>query len=190
MKRFGILFCNFLFLFFLLLANLSCTHTQKNVTNTTGNIIVFETSLGFFEVKLFPDNAPKTVARIKELVSSGFYNGIIFHRVIDGFVIQGGDPTGTGSGGSGQKIPDEFNNGLKHDKEGVVAMANTGQPESQDSQFYITLAPLPHLDGKYTIFGQVISGMSIVKKISKVKTEANDKPLIVVKMITVSLEDE
>ncbi|MGB9696114.1 MAG: peptidylprolyl isomerase [Ignavibacteria bacterium] len=162
---------------------------QKTFTGT-GDIMKIETNKGIIKIKLFPDKAPKTVARIKELVNEGFYNGIIFHRVIDGFMIQGGDPTGTGTRGSGQTIPDEFNNGLKHDSKGVVAMANTGRPNSQDSQFYITLAPQPHLDGKYTIFGKVINGMEVVEKIGKVKTDARDKPLEEIKMIKVTLEEE
>jgi cyclophilin family peptidyl-prolyl cis-trans isomerase len=190
MKRFIIYSLPFIFLVLFSLLNYSCTHSQNNTTKSTGNIAIFETSLGTFEIKLFPDKAPLTVARIKELILKHFYDGIIFHRVIDGFMIQGGDPTGTGTGGSGQTIPDEFDNGLKHDKEGIVAMANTGRKDSQDSQFYITLAPQPHLDGKYTIFGEVISGMNVVRKIGKVKTGANDKPVTEVKMISVSLEDE
>lgn len=166
------------------------TDTAQKTITSTGNIMKIETNKGIIKIKLFPDKAPKTVARIKELINKGFYNGIIFHRVIDGFMIQGGDPTGTGTQGSGQTIPDEFNNGLKHDSKGVVAMANTGRPNSQDSQFYITLAPQPHLDGKYTIFGKVISGMDVVEKIGKVKTDARDKPLEEIKMMKVTLEDE
>jgi cyclophilin family peptidyl-prolyl cis-trans isomerase len=158
------------------------------MNNNTGNVILFETSLGNFSVELNPEKAPKTSARIKELVESGFYNGLIFHRVIDGFVIQGGDPKGNGTGGSGTPIPDEFDNGLKHDKEGVLAMANSGRPNSQDSQFYITLAPLDFLDGKYTVFGQVISGMDVVRKIGKVKTGTGDKPVEDVKMLKVSVQ--
>lgn len=164
--------------------------TAQKTSTEAGNIMKIETNKGIIKIKLFPDKAPKTVTRIKELVNKGFYNGIIFHRVIDGFMIQGGDPTGTGMQGSGQTIPDEFNNGLKHDSKGVVAMANTGRPNSQDSQFYITLAPQPHLDGKYTIFGKVISGMDVVEKIGKVKTDARDKPIEDVKMIKVTLEEE
>jgi cyclophilin family peptidyl-prolyl cis-trans isomerase len=160
---------------------------DKSDSKSEGDIMQIVTSMGTIKIKLFPDKAPKTVARIKELVNKGFYNGIIFHRVIDGFMIQGGDPTGTGTQGSGQPIPDEFGNGLKHSKEGVVAMANTGRPNSQDSQFYITLAAQPHLDGKYTIFGEVVSGMDVVKKIGKVKTVAGDKPVDDVKMTKVTM---
>lgn len=161
--------------------------TDKTEVKSAGDIMQIVTTMGTIKIKLFPDKAPKTVARIKELVNNGFYNGIIFHRVIDGFMIQGGDPSGTGTKGSGQPIPDEFGNGLKHSKEGVVAMANTGRPNSQDSQFYITLAAQPHLDGKYTIFGEVVSGMDIVKKIGKVKTGAGDKPTEDVKMTKVTM---
>lgn len=152
-------------------------------------ILTLETTYGTIKIQLYQDKAPKTVARIVELVRNNFYNGIIFHRVIDNFMIQAGDPTGTGAGGSGQTIPDEFNNGLKHDKEGVVAMANTGRPNSQDSQFYITLGPQPHLDGKYTIFGQVIEGMDVAKKIAKVPKDNRDKPLEDVKIIKATVTD-
>jgi cyclophilin family peptidyl-prolyl cis-trans isomerase len=172
------------------LINLNCMHSENNGTKKDINVIRFETNMGTFDVKVFPDKAPKTAARIKELAASGFYNGIIFHRIIDAFVIQGGDPTGTGMSGSGTPIPDEFDNGLKHDKEGVLAMANSGRPNSQDSQFYITLAPLPFLDGKYTVFGEVISGMDVVRQIGKVPTGAGDKPLKDVVMTKVYLLNE
>jgi len=167
------------------------TDDSKNTeVKSKGDIMQIETTMGTIKIKLFPDKAPKTVDHIKALVNKGFYNGIIFHRVIDGFMIQGGDPTGTGTSGSGQTIPDEFNNGLKHDKEGVVAMANTGRPNSQDSQFYITLAAQPHLDGKYTIFGEVVSGMDVVKKIGKVKTAGQDRPVTDVKMTKVTMVEK
>jgi cyclophilin family peptidyl-prolyl cis-trans isomerase len=188
MKRLILFLIPLIFIFSFSVINISCTHSQS--LNTTGNLAIFETSMGTFQVKLFPDKAPKTVARIKELISKHFYDGIIFHRVIDGFVIQGGDPTGTGTGGSGQTIPDEFNNGLSHYKEGIVAMAHSSLKNSGDSQFYITLAPQMHLDGKYTIFGEVVYGMNVVHKIAKVETGQNDKPLKDVKMISVTLEDE
>lgn len=167
--------------------------TKKEDTKkeeVSGNIMKIETTMGTIKVKLLPDKAPKTVAHIKELVNKGFYNGIIFHRIIDGFMIQGGDPTGTGTQGSGQTIPDEFNNGLKHSKEGIIAMANTGRPNSQDSQFYITLAPQPSLDGKYTVFGEVTEGIDVVKKIGKVKTGPGDKPEKDVKMTKVTMVDK
>jgi cyclophilin family peptidyl-prolyl cis-trans isomerase len=183
----------FIAIFFLILfslINLNCMHSDNSGNKTVSNTIRFETNMGTFDVKVFPDKAPKTSARIKELAASGFYNGIIFHRIIDTFMIQGGDPTGTGMSGSGTPIPDEFDNGLKHDKEGVVAMANTGKPNSQDSQFYITLAPLPFLDGKYTVFGEVVSGMDVVRTIGKVKTGTGDRPVKDVVMTKVYLLEE
>jgi len=162
----------------------------KTDEKSTGDVMKIVTTMGTIKIKLFPDKAPKTVEHIKALVNKGFYNGIIFHRVIDGFMIQGGDPTGTGSGNSGQTIPDEFGNGLKHNKAGIVAMANTGRPNSQDSQFYITLDATPTLDGKYTVFGEVIDGLDVVKKIGKVKTGVNDKPVEPVKMTKVTMDDK
>ena len=174
----------------LILLTLTFLNFSSSKTITDKNIVKMETSMGTFKIKLYPDKAPKTVAGIKELVGIGFYDGLIFHRVIPMFVIQGGDPTGTGMGGSGIVIPDEFDNGLKHDKEGIVAMAHSGKPNSQESQFYITLAPQPHLDGKYTIFGEVTEGMDVVKSIGKVKTDKEDKPKKEIKMLNVTLEEE
>ncbi len=128
-----------------------------------GNTMVIETAYGTIEIQLFPNDAPKTVARIKELVNQGFYNGLSFHRVVPGFVVQGGDPRGDGTGGSGQNIPAEFNS--RQHVEGTVAMARAADPNSADSQFYISLGRHPHLDGQYTVFGQVTSGMDAVKQI-------------------------
>jgi peptidylprolyl isomerase len=128
-----------------------------------GNMLVIETQYGTVEAELFPDDAPKTVARIKELVNKGFYNGLQFHRVVPGFVVQGGDPKGDGTGGSGQKLQAEFNS-HKH-VEGTLAMARTMDPNSADSQFYISLGIHPHLDNQYTVFGKVVKGMDAVKKI-------------------------
>jgi cyclophilin family peptidyl-prolyl cis-trans isomerase len=167
---------------------LNCNSSKNNKTNN--NIMKVETNMGTFKIKLYPDEAPKTVAHIKELVAKGFYDGIIFHRIIAGFVIQGGDPTGTGTGGSGKSIPDEFNNNLKHNKKGMVAMANSGRPNSQDSQFYITLAPLDFLDGKYTVFGEVTEGMDVITNIGNVQTAQGDRPINEVKMTKVTLEEE
>jgi len=116
-------------------------------------------------IQLRPDLAPQHVARIKELTRQGFYNGIVFHRVIEGFMAQGGDPTGTGMGGSGQNLPAEFSN-AKHVR-GTVSMARAASPNSADSQFFICFAPASFLDGKYTIWGQVVSGMEFVDNIKK-----------------------
>lgn len=129
----------------------------------TGPLIVIETARGTITIQTFPEDAPKTVARIIELAGSGFYDGLAFHRVVPGFVVQGGDPTGTGRGGSGRTIPAEFNQ--RQHVAGTVAMARAQDPNSADSQFYITLGREPHLDGKYTVFGQVIDGMDAVRAI-------------------------
>jgi cyclophilin family peptidyl-prolyl cis-trans isomerase len=136
----------------------------------------FETSMGTFKAELFDDLAPKTCRSFMDLAGRKYFDGIIFHRVIDGFMIQGGDPTGTGTGGPGYVIPDEFGEGLKHDAPGVLSMANSG-PNTGGSQFFITLVPTPWLNGKHAIFGKVISGMDVVEKIGKVKTGPNDKPI-------------
>jgi peptidylprolyl isomerase len=129
------------------------------------NTLYLDLSYGRVVIQLRPDVAPKTVARIKELVRQGFYDGTPFHRVIPGFMAQGGDPTGTGTGGSGRTLPAEFNN-TRHDR-GTVSMARSSNPNSADSQFFICFAPAPHLDGQYTAFGQVIEGMEFVDRIKK-----------------------
>lgn len=146
----------------------------------------FETSMGTFSVELFDDLAPNTVKNFADLAKKGFYDGIIFHRVIDQFMIQGGCPQGTGMGGPGYKIPDEFGKGLKHDKPGILSMANAG-PNTGGSQFFITLVPTPWLDGKHAIFGQVAEGIDIVEKIGKVPTDSRDRPLqkVVINKITI-----
>ncbi|MGZ3670182.1 MAG: peptidylprolyl isomerase [Bdellovibrionota bacterium] len=123
------------------------------------------------KVRFFPQDAPNTVKRIAELIAQGFYNGIVVHRVVPGFVVQAGDPTGTGAGGSGVKLKAEFNS-RKHEP-GILSMARTDDPDSADSQFFIMLGASPQLDGKYTIFGKVIEGFDNVPKIKqgeKIKT--------------------
>ncbi len=146
----------------------------------------FETSKGDFTVELFADKAPNTSNNFVTLVSKGFYNGLIFHRVIDGFMIQGGDPQGNGAGGPGYTIRDEFSATLKHNEAGILSMANAG-PNTGGSQFFITLAPTPWLDNKHAVFGKVVEGLDVVKAIGKVKTGLNDKPLedVVIKKITI-----
>lgn len=153
-------------------------------------IAVIKTNMGTVEIKLFPDKAPTTVENFVGLANKGYYNGIIFHRVIDGFMIQGGDPTGTGRGGEsfwGSKFEDEFTPELTFNKEGILAMANAG-PGTNGSQFFITLAPTPHLNNHHTIFGQVVKGMDVVRSIGKVKTGAMDKPVNPVTMESVTIE--
>lgn len=150
------------------------------------SVAVFETSQGTFKVELFEDKAPKTAKNFIDLVNKGFYNGIIFHRVIDGFMIQGGDPSGNGTGGPGYTIPDEFHASLKHDSAGILSMANRG-PNTGGSQFFITLAPTSWLDNKHAIFGKVTEGLDVVKAIGKTKTGPGDKPVtdVVIKKITI-----
>ena len=142
--------------------------------------------MGEFVAEMFEDKAPKTTENFISLVEKKFYDGIIFHRVIDGFMIQGGDPTGTGMGGPGYKIADEFGEGLTHDDEGYFSMANAG-PNTGGSQFFITLAPTPWLNGHHAIFGRVVEGMDVVRKIGVTQTDFRDRPLEEVKMETVEV---
>jgi peptidyl-prolyl cis-trans isomerase A (cyclophilin A) len=161
----------------------------------------FHTSEGDFTVKLFDDKAPKTVANFVGLadgskewtdpkthqrVTRPFYDGLIFHRVIDGFMLQAGCPLGTGTGDAGYKFADEFGPGLKHDRPGLLSMANAG-PNTNGSQFFVTLVPTPWLDNKHAIFGEVISGMDVVQKIGKTPTGRNDRPVkdVVIEKLTI-----
>lgn len=134
-------------------------------TGLSQESVVIKTAKGNIEMKLYPKKAPNTVTRIIELVNQEFYDGIKFHRVVPNFVIQAGDPNGNGTGGSGKKLRAEFND-IQHIK-GTVAMARTPDPDSADSQFYIALTTLPHLDKKYTVFGQVVNGLDVIDKIAK-----------------------
>ena len=145
---------------------------------------VFETSQGTFEVELYAKECPDTVWNFINLAEGrqqterggNFYDGLTFHRVIKGFVIQGGCPSGNGMGGPGYQFQDEFDSSLTHDSEGVLSMANAG-PGTNGSQFFITLAPTPHLDGRHAVFGKVISGIDVVRKIGSVQTGPMDKPI-------------
>ena len=150
----------------------------------------FHTTLGDFTAEIFEDKAPITAANFLKLVEEKFYDGIIFHRVIDDFMIQGGDPSGNGTGGPGYTIPDEFSKDLRHDSEGVLSMANAG-PNTGGSQFFITLAATPWLDGHHAVFGKVIKGMEVVREIGKVQCDGRDKPLedVVMKKITIKDAD-
>lgn len=145
-------------------------------------IVRFEMEGGkVFEAELYPDVAPNTVNNFISLVKKGFYDGLIFHRVIKGFMIQGGDPEGTGAGGPGYSIKGEFNlngftNNLKHTP-GVLSMARTMVPDSAGSQFFIMHETSPHLDGSYAAFGKVITGMDVVNEIAAVRTDWNDRPM-------------
>jgi len=142
-------------------------------------IVVLETNQGKIEIRLMPAIAPLACENFTKLVKKGFYNGIIFHRVIKNFMIQGGDPTGTGKGGKsiwGKPFEDEVKPGITFYKSGLVAMANAG-PNTNASQFFITTAPQPSLNMRYTIFGEVIAGYEVVQKIENTPTNASDRPL-------------
>ena len=149
---------------------------------------------GIIDIELYEDKAPITVANFKKLVSEGFYDGLIFHRVIAGFMIQGGDPLGTGFGGSDTKIKGEFRmNGVPNDishKRGVISMARSQMPNSASSQFFIMHADGPFLDGQYAAFGKIVSGMEVVDEIASVKTGPSDRPIIDMRMKKVSLIEE
>ena len=144
----------------------------------------FQTTLGDFTVRLFADLVPNTVQNFVDLAegrkgttaAKPFYDGLVFHRVIDGFMIQGGCPEGTGRGGPGYRFADEFHPQLRHSKPGILSMANAG-PNTNGSQFFITLGPTPHLDNRHSVFGEVVEGMDIVKKIGAVPTGRQDRPV-------------
>ena len=157
-----------------LLILVGCTTEQAG--DKMGNIAVFETNKGNFEIELFTEKAPITTKNFIDLTNKGFYDGLIFHRVIDNFMIQGGDPEGRGTGGPGYTIKDEFHSDLKHDSAGILSMANSG-PNTGGSQFFITLAPTPWLDGKHAVFGKVTTGMDVIEAIGKVEKGPNDKPV-------------
>ncbi len=162
----------------------------------------FHTNRGAFTVTLLEDIAPTTVANFAGLAtgqitwtdprtgkpgSGALYDGVVFHRIIDGFMIQGGDPTGTGRGGPGYNFADECSPKARHDAAGVLSMANAG-PNTNGSQFFVTLGPTPHLDGRHTVFGRVIEGLDIVSAIGSTPTDAMDRPLdaVVIERITVA----
>ncbi|MBN2120807.1 MAG: peptidylprolyl isomerase [Candidatus Omnitrophica bacterium] len=151
----------------------------------SGKTVILETTQGKIEIKLFPEAAPKACENFVGLIEKGYYDGIIFHRVIKKFMIQGGDPTGTGSGGDSiwaRPFEDEVSTNLRFDKAGLLAMANAG-PNTNRSQFFITTVPTPWLNMRHTIFGEVIVGFDVVKKIEAVETDNRDKPLVEQKII-------
>ena len=164
--------------------------TEEDLSSMKIVHAVFETSLGDIKIKLHHKEVPNTVANFvglaegtreftdsfsKEKVKRPFYDGLIFHRVIPDFMIQGGDPTGTGMGGPGYNFPDEFNSTLKHDHPGILSMANSG-PNTNGSQFFITEIATPWLDNRHSVFGEVVEGMDIVRKIARVNRDQHDKP--------------
>ena len=149
---------------------------------------VIETAKGRIVIELYAEEAPKTVANFVKLAKEGFYNGVIFHRVIPGFMVQTGDPTGTGTGGPGYTFEDEFAPGLGHDGPGIVSMANAG-PNTNGSQFFITLAATPWLDGKHTIFGRVVEGQGVVEQIVAAERDGRDRPLTDIAMTQVTIPE-
>ena len=150
---------------------------------------VFKTNNGDFTVELFAEKAPITVENFVTLAKDVFYDGTIFHRIIADFMIQGGDPTGTGRGGSKQTIPDEFGEGLDFSQPGILAMANAG-PNTGSSQFFVTVVPTPWLQNHHSIFGKVVKNYDVVEKISGVQTDFADKPLEDVVLNTVEITTE
>jgi peptidyl-prolyl cis-trans isomerase A (cyclophilin A) len=161
----------------------------------------FTTTAGNFTVRLFDEEAPRTVEnfvglaegtkewtdpRTHKNIKQPYYDGVIFHRVIDGFMIQGGDPLGQGIGGPGYTFPDEFHPQLRHNKAGILSMANRG-PNTNGGQFFITLGPTPHLDNRHSVFGEVVEGLDVVKRIGSVPTGPNDRPRkpVVINQITI-----
>ncbi len=154
-----------------------CVSKPKKITDTT--LAVFETSQGTIEFEFMPDVAPKACENFYELIKKGYYDGVLFHRVIKGFMIQGGDPTGSGSGGAsiwGGSFADELKPNVVFDRPGLLAMANHGA-NTNGSQFFISTAAKPELNGKYTIFGEVYSGLDVVRKIENTPTAAADRPV-------------
>jgi len=135
----------------------------------------FKTDKGEIVVELFADRAPLTVENFINLARSGFYDGTTFHRVIGGFMAQGGDPTGTGTGGPGYQFADEFHPSLRHDRAGILSMANAG-PGTNGSQFFITYGPTPHLDGKHSVFGKVVEGMQVLRSIRERDPQRDRQP--------------
>jgi len=195
-----------LILLFAMMVTVSCSSNEKtDTTKQTKQInldelmklekgqklfAVIKTNMGTIELELFDKDAPKTVRNFVGLAAQEFYNGVIFHRVIKNFMIQGGDPSGTGRGGAsiyGAPFEDEFSVSLKHDKPGILSMANAG-PNTNQSQFFITVVPTPWLNLKHTIFGQVVKGMDIVYAIAEVPVNSMDRPVEDVVMEKVTIE--
>lgn len=158
-------------------------YSKNNSSELSSNIAIIHTNFGDIKVEVYIKDKPITAGNFEGLAKKGFYNGVIFHRIIEGFVIQGGDPTGTGMGGPGYNIKDEFGQINRNDKF-TLSMANSG-PNTGGSQFFINLANNNFLDDKHPVFGKVVEGFEVVEKIAKVKTDSNDKPIQEVKIISI-----
>ncbi len=158
-------------------------HAQKNPQ------VTLVTTQGDITIELFAQRTPNTVENFLSLAKDGFYDGVIFHRVIKNFMIQTGDPDGTGKGGPGYTIDDEFHPELRHDKPGIVSMANTGRPNTGGSQFFITTVPSPWLNDKHAVFGQVVEGMDVVRKIENTETNTNNRPITTITITDVIVEE-
>ncbi len=178
--------------------------SSPSMTTQKGLFATFQTTEGKIVIQLFPDDAPKTVANFVGLatgdkeftdpktrakVKRPFYDGLVFHRVIKGFMLQGGDPLGTGTGGPGYNFEDEFGSARVFDKPGILAMANAG-PNTNGSQFFITVAKTPWLNKRHTIFGEVVEGHDVVDKIAHIETDGNDRPVVPVIIEKVTIEDK
>jgi cyclophilin family peptidyl-prolyl cis-trans isomerase len=182
---------NLIIIITLVLTTINFSQKKENTKMTDSiTVAVIKTNMSTIELELFSKETPKTVENFVGLANKGYYDGVIFHRVIDNFMIQGGDPTGTGRGGEsfwGGKFKDEFVPSLKHSEPGILSMANAG-PNTNGSQFFITLVATPWLDGKHTVFGKVINGMEVVKAIGRVPKNQMDRPLKDVVMESVTIE--
>ena len=167
------------FYLILLLSFSSLFSIEKGIKMTEKPIVIMETTQGTIEIALKPEVAPKACENMMKLVEKGYYDGIIFHRIIKQFMIQGGDPTGTGTGGDSiwsKPFSDECSQSVKFDKPGILAMANAG-PNTNGSQFFITTAETPWLNGNHTIFGEVIKGYEVIEKLESVETTLQDRPV-------------
>jgi len=163
---------------------------SKSISQHLGEYAILHTTRGDIHIKLFGEECPKTVENFSTHSKNGYYNGVLFHRVIKEFMIQSGDPIGDGTGGTsiwGHEFEDEFSHNLRHDRPFTVSMANSG-PGTNGSQFFITTVECPRLNGKHTVFGRVTKGMEVVSDIEKVKTDRHDKPLEDIKILNITIQ--
>jgi len=184
------LYLSFIALGFLI-ANPTYGESKKNMNTSKNPIVLIETTQGSFEVTLRPDIAPKAVENFLYLAKTGYYEGTVFHRIIKNFMIQGGDPTGSGAGGESKwkaTFADEVSPQYKFDRPGLLAMANRG-PNTNGSQFFITTVATPWLNQKHTIFGEVTKGYDVVQKMENTKTGAGDRPVEAQKILTIKIQD-